>query len=84
MLDSFVAGHASSPSRAAQRRETAVVLADALAELSPDYREVIVLRSIEELDWDKVAEKMGRTRNAVRVLWARALKQLRTHLEDKL
>lgn len=84
VLDSFVAGEGSSPSYAYQQRERAVILADALAELSPDHREVIVLRSIQELDWDEVADKMGRSRNAVRVLWARALKQLRKHIQDRL
>jgi RNA polymerase sigma-70 factor, ECF subfamily len=83
-LDSFVADEASSPSHAYQQRERAVVLADALAELSSDHREVIVLRSFQELEWDEVAEKMGRSRNAVRVLWARALKQLRNHIQDRL
>ncbi|MGH7193366.1 MAG: RNA polymerase sigma factor, partial [Candidatus Saccharimonadales bacterium] len=61
-----------------------VLLADALAELSPDHREVIILRSIEERDWPEIAEKMKRTTDAVRVLWARALKQLRPHLEERL
>ncbi|MGH7139705.1 MAG: sigma-70 family RNA polymerase sigma factor [Pirellulales bacterium] len=83
-LDAFVAGTGTSPSQSLERRERAVVLADALAELSADFREVIVLRSIEELDWDAVAIKMGRTRNAVRVLWARALQRLRPLLEEKL
>ena len=61
-----------------------VVLADALADLSADSREVIVLRSIEERDWDEVANKMGRSPGAVRLLWARALKRLRPLIESRL
>lgn len=83
-MNSFVAGEGSSPSHAFQRRETAVMLADALAELSPDHREVIILRNIEELDWPEIAEKMDRTPDAVRVLWARALKHLRPLIEKPL
>src|SRR5262245_13549915 len=72
-----LAGRGSSPSQAAQRGEMSVLLADTLAELEVDQREVIILRSIEELDWDEVARRMGRSAGAVRMLWARALKQLR-------
>jgi RNA polymerase sigma-70 factor (ECF subfamily) len=56
-IKNFVAGEASSPSHSYDRREMAVVLADALASLSPDHREVIILRSIEELDWPEIAQK---------------------------
>ena len=74
----------SSPSQAAQRRELGVVLADALATLSADHRDVIVLRNLEELEWDAVAEKMGRSKDAVRMLWVRALKEFRPRLEALL
>jgi RNA polymerase sigma-70 factor, ECF subfamily len=75
-------GH--SPSQSAQRRELSLVLADALAELTPDYREVLVLRTLEGRDWDEVAAAMGRTPGAVRLLWARALKKLRPMIERRL
>jgi RNA polymerase sigma-70 factor (ECF subfamily) len=73
-----------SPSESAQRRELGLVLAEALAELSEDYREVLVLRSLEERDWDETARCMKRTVGATRMLWARALKALRPVLEQKL
>ena len=57
-----------------------VVLADALAELPDYYREVLVLRSIEERDWDEVARALQRSQGAVRMLWMRALAQLRAEL----
>jgi RNA polymerase sigma-70 factor (ECF subfamily) len=83
-LHHLLAGHGNSPSNSAERREMSVVLADALADLSADSREVIVLRSIEERDWDEVATKMGRSQGAVRLLWARALKRLRPLIEARL
>src|SRR5262245_47430591 len=83
-LGRLLAAPGSSPSESAQRRELSVVLADALAELSDDHREVIVLRSIEESDWDQVALRMGRSEGAVRLLWTRALKQLRPLIEARL
>jgi RNA polymerase sigma-70 factor (ECF subfamily) len=71
----------SSPSAQARRREQAVLLADALAALPPDYREVIVLRHLEHLKFDEVAARMGRSSGAVRMLWARALERLNRLLE---
>ena len=82
-LDNLLAG-AASPSESAQRREMSVVLANALAELSDEQREVIVLRSLQEQDWPKVARRMGRTAGAVRMLWVRALKRLRPLIEKQL
>ena len=49
----------SSPSHSATRREEAVLLADTLEHLPRDYREVIVLRNLEGLPFDAIAERMG-------------------------
>jgi RNA polymerase sigma-70 factor (ECF subfamily) len=73
----------STPSVRARRREQAVVLADALAELPEDYREVIVLRHVERLKFDEIAARMGRSSGAVRMLWTRALEKLHRLLEDR-
>jgi RNA polymerase sigma-70 factor (ECF subfamily) len=83
-LGKLVAVEGHTPSEHAQRRELSVVLADALADLAPDYRAVIVLRSLEERDWDEVASKMRRSTGAVRALWARALTCLRPLIEARL
>ena len=67
----------SSPSMQAQRRELASLVADQLAQLPAPYRDVIVLRNLEGLPFDEVAVRMNRSPGAVRVLWLRALDQLR-------
>ena len=63
----------STPSQQAARREQAVLLAEALARLPEDYREVIILRHLEGLTFPEVAERMGRTVDSVKKLWARGL-----------
>ncbi len=75
-LGRALAGGGSTPSMQASRREQAVLLADALERLPPDYREVIVLRNLQHHKFEEVAERMGRSAGAVRMLWARALEQL--------
>ena len=83
-LDRLLADDALSPSQSAERRELSVVLANALAELNDDQREVIVLRSLEERDWEDVARHMKCSPGAVRMLWVRALKRLRPLIERQL
>jgi RNA polymerase sigma-70 factor (ECF subfamily) len=71
----------STPSHQASRREQAVVMANAMARLPDDYREVIALRHVEGRSFDEVADRMGRTSGAVRMLWMRALEQLGRMME---
>jgi RNA polymerase sigma-70 factor (ECF subfamily) len=72
----------SSPSQQAARREAAVLLADALESLPSDYREVIILRQLEDLSFPEVARRMARSEDSVKNLWARALARLRRAMED--
>jgi RNA polymerase sigma-70 factor (subfamily 1) len=56
--------------------EEAQRLEDAIESLSPEHREVIVLRKFEELPFAEVARRMGRSEDACRMLLARALTAL--------
>jgi RNA polymerase sigma-70 factor (ECF subfamily) len=76
-----LAGRFSSPSAQAARREHAVLLADALAGLPADYREVIMLRNFDHLAFEDVAARMDRSSGAVRMLWVRALERLAGAME---
>jgi RNA polymerase sigma-70 factor (ECF subfamily) len=76
MLRNFVPAPGPSPSQEAQRRESAAIVADALAELEPEDREVVILRNLHELDWNEVGERTGRSADAARVLWARAMRRV--------
>jgi RNA polymerase sigma-70 factor, ECF subfamily len=82
-LDRGLVAAQSSPSQQAARREQAVVLADALAQLPDDYREVLVLRHLEGLTFPEAAARMGKTLNSVNKLWMRALARLRQVLGGK-
>jgi RNA polymerase sigma-70 factor (ECF subfamily) len=84
VMERILAANGSSPSASAERRDLGVVLSDALAELSEDHREVIVLHHLEGLNWDEVARRLGRTVGAARMLWTRALKQLRPLIDERL
>jgi RNA polymerase sigma-70 factor (ECF subfamily) len=76
-LGDLLAAPESSPSQQAARHEQEVLLAEVLERLPPDYREVIILRNLEGLSHEEVAQRMGRQVGAVRMLWVRALARLR-------
>ena len=80
-LGNMLAGRGESPSSPAHQRERALEIADKLAQLRPDYREVIVLRNLEGLSFDEVAERMDRKPGAVRMLWLRAIEKFRQTYE---
>jgi RNA polymerase sigma-70 factor, ECF subfamily len=82
-VDCNLVASQSSPSQIVSRQEQCVLLANALAGLPSDYREVIILRQLEELSFPEVSERMGRSLDSVKNLWARALARLRRELVDQ-
>ncbi len=52
-----------------------------LDELSPDQRDVVLLRIVADLSIEDVATALGKRRGAVKSLQHRALATLRRHLE---
>ncbi len=81
-LDALIPANDPSPSNAAQASEQRVLLTQALDRLPDDYRQVILLRNIEELSHEEVASKMNRSVGAVRMLWVRALTALRDAMQQ--
>jgi len=73
-----------TPSSSAIRRERAVLLADALAHLPDDYRQVIVLRHLRGHSLVEVAQQMDRSYESVKKLWQRAVKQMQELLGDEV
>ncbi|MBI3865391.1 MAG: sigma-70 family RNA polymerase sigma factor [Planctomycetia bacterium] len=80
-LAEVIADSGPSPSSRASDREQELLLADVLARLPPDHREVIILRNLEGLSHEEVARRMGRSAGAVRMQWLRALASLRAALD---
>jgi RNA polymerase sigma-70 factor, ECF subfamily len=54
----------------------------ALRSLSEDDREVITLARVQGLSLTEIAERIGRSRNAVALLLSRALRKLKAALDD--
>jgi RNA polymerase sigma-70 factor (ECF subfamily) len=82
-LGQCLAADVPHPSQIAAQREAAVRLANQLARLPEDYQTVLLLRVFEGLSAEEVAERMGRTAGAVRMLQMRALTALREQFAEE-
>lgn len=80
LLDQGLVDPRSSPSHQAHRNEQALLLADVLAELPEDYREVLLLRHFESLSFPQIAQRMQRSQDSVEKLWVRGLARVRRSL----
>jgi RNA polymerase sigma-70 factor (ECF subfamily) len=78
------ADSAIAPDLQASRAELRALLDDAVARLDPPYREVFILRDIEELSGEAVAQQLGITLAAQKSRLHRARQQVREHLDAML
>ncbi len=81
-IENFLAADQSSPSGQAIANEQSLALARVLEELPDDYRQVIELRNLQDLSHEEVAQQMNRSVGAVRMLWMRALTELRNRVDS--
>lgn len=81
-LDQFLADQSLSPSMKAEWQEVARRFAEALEELDPRQREVVILRDLHKLPIKEIAEKLGETDRAVAGLLRRGRAALRSYFPD--
>ena len=71
----------TAPDASMQRSEDERVLAEAMAKLSPEHRVVLVLKDIDGLKYEEIAESMGVPIGTVRSRLHRARLELRSLLD---
>jgi len=75
---SFTPIEATTPSVIMSRKEELDKLEKAIDKLKPEYKQVIVLSKIDGLSYKEIADKLGKTSEAVRKLISRAMAALTT------
>jgi RNA polymerase sigma-70 factor (ECF subfamily) len=71
------------PLRLAASRELAALLAQAVAELPPDYRAVVILREVQCLPYDEIAAALHVPLGTVKARLHRARERLRERLVEQ-
>jgi RNA polymerase sigma-70 factor (ECF subfamily) len=82
-LESILVDQGPSPSSNVHRYEQTIMLANHLAKLPSDYQKVLIFRHCEGLPFKDIAQRMGRTTGAIRMLWLRAIGQIREQMSAK-
>jgi RNA polymerase sigma-70 factor (ECF subfamily) len=78
--DNLVDQRQLTPSGAALSNEEWNLLNGALAKLPEDYRQAVNLRNVENLSFVEMGQRLNRSEEAARKLWARAIKLLQQEL----
>ncbi|MHC4439987.1 MAG: RNA polymerase sigma factor [Planctomycetota bacterium] len=73
---------ATTPSVILSRKEDLVRLEKAIDALKPEYKEVIILTKIEGLGYQQIADRLGKSSEAVRKLVSRAMTALINAFEN--
>jgi RNA polymerase sigma-70 factor (ECF subfamily) len=76
-------GNMPSPSTVAMAREQAEAVRRVLEQLPEDYRRVLLLRHEEQLPFEEIGQRLNRSSNAARKLWARAVQALQSEWEAR-
>jgi RNA polymerase sigma-70 factor (ECF subfamily) len=79
--DPGLAASTPTPSQEVMAQEQARAVQRALERLPEDYRTVILLRYQEDLPFEEIGLRMGRTSEAARKLWWRAVERLQDEME---
>jgi RNA polymerase sigma-70 factor (ECF subfamily) len=74
----------STPSERVMAGERADAVRRALDRLPEDYRQVLLLRHQDQLPFEEIGRRMGRSVNAAEKLFARAVHRIRQELEADL
>ncbi len=82
LSDGVLAAQVRTATRRVALGEQARRLEDALEGLAEDQRQVIVLRKLHELSFPEIGEAMGRSPDAARMLFARAMTSLTMQLAE--
>ena len=82
-LDRLLSPDQTSPSQEVLRQERALLLAEALAELSEDQRTAVELHHLDGYSVFEISKRMDRTKAGVAGLLRRGLKDLRERLIEK-
>ena len=80
-VDEQIADGAMQPEEQMEQRQEYTEIKTALSQLSAEEQELLILRFVERLGHEKVAEVMGKSHAAVRTMQHRALTKLAAILE---
>jgi RNA polymerase sigma factor (sigma-70 family) len=80
LVEQLAANHSETPSGQFDRKVAIERLEDALKRLPPAYRQVILWLNRDGRQFADIGRRMDRSADAARMLWSRAIRQLKNEL----
>ncbi|MEZ4437857.1 MAG: sigma-70 family RNA polymerase sigma factor [Polyangiaceae bacterium] len=74
-------GSVERPDELAQGRQLEVIVKQAIMEIDPEFRQLVILRDVEDLSYEEIAEVTGLPRGTVKSRIHRGRAQLRSKVE---
>jgi RNA polymerase sigma-70 factor (ECF subfamily) len=81
-IKEMLVARVGSPLAALIRQDKIGTIQAALGQLRQEHRDVIMLRCEENLGFDAIGRRLGRSADAARKLWERALEDLKRRLQQ--
>lgn len=81
--ETALAADQSSPSFRAGRQEEAVLVHAVLQQLPDHYRQILIWREWEELPFAEIAQRLGKSVDAARMVWWRALERFNEEMSKR-
>lgn len=82
-LEAALKSPVGSPSAYIRGQEQLTELERALSTLPNEQRQVVMLRHLDGLAFNDIAQRLGRSSGACRMLWLRAMDDLRERLQER-
>ena len=83
-LEAALRSPIGSPSADLRGQEQVSELERALSTLPNEQRQVVMMRHLEGLAFSQISERLGRSSGACRMLWLRAMDDLREKLQERV
>jgi RNA polymerase sigma-70 factor, ECF subfamily len=80
LIDALAVSNSESPSAHFDRQILTERLGEALRRLPAPYRQVIIWRNRDDWSFADIGQRMDRSEDAARMLWGRAMRQLKKEL----
>jgi RNA polymerase sigma-70 factor (ECF subfamily) len=83
MFEEAMVQQVDSPSEQISKEELLLAVTDSLASLSQSDRRIVILRNFHNLGYQAVAEELGKSEAACRMMWLRAIEKLRDEFSKR-
>ena len=82
-LDEKISAHSQTPEDNSIRESEIVELRKKIAQLEPELRVILILRDIQDLSYQEIADILGKSEDACKMAFCRAISKLRKEMPKK-